>query len=97
MGYFAGYDINTNPGAANSFATAAFQFITSLLPGSIQYFDQVCRVFEALNNVLNLLRAAYNNKRLEGLETIYSFALVCASFTMLDWIEPKATPACRRI
>ena len=41
MGYFAGYDINTNPGTANSFSTAAFQFITSLLPGSIQYFDQV--------------------------------------------------------
>ena len=56
MGYFAGYDINTNPGAANSFATAAFQFITSLLPGSIQYFDQVCRGFEALDNIFNLLR-----------------------------------------
>jgi hypothetical protein len=25
MGYFAGYDINTNPGTANSFSTAAFQ------------------------------------------------------------------------
>ncbi len=43
MGYFSGYDINTNPGTANSFSTAAFQFITSLLPGSIQYFDQVIK------------------------------------------------------
>ena len=51
MGYFAGYDINTNPGAANSFATAAFQFITSLLPGSIQYFDQVSRRIDALQRM----------------------------------------------
>lgn len=41
MGYFAGYDININPGTANSVATAALQFITSILPGTIQYFDQV--------------------------------------------------------
>ena len=39
MGFFSGYDINTNPGTANSVAVAAFRFVTSLLPGVIQYFD----------------------------------------------------------
>ena len=38
MGFFNGYDINTNPGTANSVSTAAFRFITSLLPKVIQYY-----------------------------------------------------------
>ena len=38
MGFFNGYDINTNPGTANSVSTAAFRFITSLLPDIIQYY-----------------------------------------------------------
>ena len=33
------YDINTNPGTANSVSTAAFRFVASLLPGVIQYYD----------------------------------------------------------
>ena len=39
MGFFSGYDINTNPGTANSVSTAAFRFVASLLPGVIQYYD----------------------------------------------------------
>ena len=33
MGFFSEYDINTNPGTANSVSTAAFRFVASLLPG----------------------------------------------------------------
>jgi hypothetical protein len=61
MGYFAGYDINTNPGTANSFSTAAFQFITSLLPGSIQYFDQVTRLWWFFHYLLMYI---FNAKKL---------------------------------
>ena len=39
MGFFSEYDINTNPGTANSVSTAAFRFVASLLPGIIQYYD----------------------------------------------------------
>ena len=39
MGFFSDYDINTNPGTANSVSTAAFRFVASLLPGVIKYFD----------------------------------------------------------
>ena len=39
MGFFSGYDINTNPGTANSVSTAAFRFVASLLPGVIRYYD----------------------------------------------------------
>ncbi|TRY61661.1 hypothetical protein TCAL_04392 [Tigriopus californicus] len=40
MGFYSGYDINTNPGTANSVATAAFRFTTSLLPAIFQYYEQ---------------------------------------------------------
>ena len=33
MGFFDQYDINTNPGTANSVSSAAFRFVASLLPG----------------------------------------------------------------
>ena len=39
MGFFSDYDINTNPGTANSVSTAAFRFVASLLPGVIHYYD----------------------------------------------------------
>lgn len=40
MGFFSGYDINTNPGTANSVSTAALRFTTSLLPTLLQYYEQ---------------------------------------------------------
>ncbi len=40
MGFFPGYDINTNPGTANAVATAAFRFTASLLPAILQYYEQ---------------------------------------------------------
>ena len=40
MGFFSGYDINTNPGTANAVATAALRFTASLLPAILQYYEQ---------------------------------------------------------
>ncbi len=39
MGFFSGYDINTNPGTANAVSTAALRFITSLLPSILNYYE----------------------------------------------------------
>ena len=40
MGFFTGYDINTNPGTANAVASGAFKFVASLLPSLLQYYEQ---------------------------------------------------------
>jgi hypothetical protein len=39
-GYFAGYDIKTNPTAANAFGTAAFRFGHSLVQHSLVRCDR---------------------------------------------------------
>ncbi|XP_040565059.1 uncharacterized protein [Lepeophtheirus salmonis] len=39
MGFFSGYDINTNPGTANGVATTAFRFIMSLIPSTFKFID----------------------------------------------------------
>jgi len=38
-GHYNGYDINMNPGTANSVAAAALQFVSSLLPHSLSVVD----------------------------------------------------------
>ena len=40
MGFFSDYDINTNPGTANSVASTAMRFTASLLPAILQYYEQ---------------------------------------------------------
>ena len=40
MGFFGGYDINTNPGTANAVAGTAMRFTASLLPAILQYYEQ---------------------------------------------------------
>lgn len=40
-GHFTGYDINVNPGIANSVAAAALWFVASLIPKSLTVFDNV--------------------------------------------------------
>jgi len=40
-GHFTGYDINVNPGIANSVAAAALWFVASLIPKSLTIFDTV--------------------------------------------------------
>lgn len=40
-GFFAGYDININAGIANSVATQALQFVASMMPNNVAYFDSV--------------------------------------------------------
>jgi hypothetical protein len=40
-GHFTGYDINVNPGVANSVAAAALWFVASLIPKSLTVFDTV--------------------------------------------------------
>lgn len=39
--YFTGYDMNLNPGVANSVANAALYFFISLVPKSLKVFDEV--------------------------------------------------------
>ena len=50
------YDINTNPGTANSVSTAAFRFVASLLPGVIQYYDNKGKIQISRNFLKNILR-----------------------------------------
>ena len=40
-GFFSGYDIDINAGVANAVAAAAFNFIASMLPNNVEYFDKV--------------------------------------------------------
>ena len=40
-GFFAGYDININSGIANSVASQALQFVASLMPNTVDYFNEV--------------------------------------------------------
>lgn len=40
MGFFTGYDINTNPGTANAVAASALRFTASLLPALLNYYEQ---------------------------------------------------------
>jgi hypothetical protein len=40
-GHFTGYDINVNPGIANTVAAAALWFVASLIPKSLTVFDTV--------------------------------------------------------
>lgn len=44
-GHFTGYDINVNPGIANSVAAAAMWFVASLIPKSLTVFDNVSPSF----------------------------------------------------
>lgn len=39
MGFFSGYDINTNAGTANSVASAALRYTASLLPALLNYYQ----------------------------------------------------------
>ena len=48
MGFFSEYDINTNPGTANSVSTAAFRFVASLLPGKTFFTMLTIRFLEEL-------------------------------------------------
>ena len=48
MGFFSEYDINTNPGTANSVSTAAFRFVASLLPGKKVLIMLTIRFLEEL-------------------------------------------------
>ncbi|KAK4296820.1 hypothetical protein Pmani_030713 [Petrolisthes manimaculis] len=38
-GFFSGYDININAGIANSVASIALKFVASMMPNSVDYYD----------------------------------------------------------
>lgn len=45
-GYFTGYDININPGIANSVASAALRFVISLMPKNMGQFRNGRKISE---------------------------------------------------
>lgn len=51
-GHFTGYDINLNPGIANSVAAAALWFVASLIPKSLTVFDTVSSSILACCNII---------------------------------------------